>query len=515
MNFTWKLICIVLIFFTFNRCTLNKTNRHNYYFNPLSGNDNNTGTSPSQAFKDLSKIKTLHIEPGDSILLKSGAVFLQQLYISCKGSPDHLIVIGKYGGSKRPYIQLDGSKKSAVHIFNSEYVVLRDLEISNKGLKLVDGLTGVLVELSNYRTSKDITLDNLYIHDVYGTVYSNDKGGGSAIFCRNFVDGKADSISSRFDGLTIENCLIKNCQRDGIMMWGNWIRSKWNPNLHVVIRNNVLDGVPGHGIVPVACDSPIVEYNIMKNCPAILPDSVGADGIWPWSCDNAIVQYNIVSDQSAMGDAFGFDADYNCNHSLFQYNLSFNNKGGFLLICNSGGWPKDWSAGNYGTIIRYNISINDGLRTAMVNVHHKKYFSPVINVTGPTENTLIEKNLFFLYKKPTPQVDKTLIDLTDWSGYPDSTFFKNNYISSDVKYVAVDSSKSTNNFFEGNWYTGDLVTPKTGFKKYDGNFNQSLWFDKSDPHWKKLLDFVKDKTIPLHGKKVPVLKILGVENNNW
>jgi hypothetical protein len=47
----------------------------------------------------------------------------------------------------------------------------------------------------------------------------------------------------------------------------------------------------------------------------------------------------------------------------FQYNLSHDNDGGFMLICNYGGLGLPKSIGNIGTIIRYNISVYDRLDT--------------------------------------------------------------------------------------------------------------------------------------------------------
>jgi len=130
---------------------------------------------------------------------------------------------------------------------------------------------------------------------------------------------------------------------------------------------------------------------------------------------------------------YGFDSDWNSTNSLFQYNLIFNNDGGFLLLCNSGGWPRDWSYGNEGTIVHYNISINDGLRNFKLKEH---YFSPVIHCTGPIKNTIIEKNIFYLFRKPDEKIDRTLISLTDWSGSPDSTLFRENYIYTEEMYRA-------------------------------------------------------------------------------
>jgi len=490
-----------------NSCAKGKSSL-NYYFDPVSGNDSiNTGLAPESSFKSLSMIRKINLKPGDSILLKSGAVFSEQLYISCKGDSGRPIVVGKFGGEAKPFIRANGRYNDGIHVFNSEYLVIRDLEISNKGETPIDGMNGVLVELKDYGTAKDITIDNLFIHDVYGILVREHLGGGNAILMRNFENSDTLSQSSRFDGLVVQNCYIKDCQRNGIMMWGNWIRSKWNPSVNVVFRHNVLDGVPGDGIVPVACEKPLVEYNVMKNCPPTLPATEPCDGIWPWSCDNAVVQFNVVSDHKSKVDGFAYDSDWNSNNSLFQFNLSYNNDGGFLLICNSGGWPLDWSIGNRGTRIRYNISINDGLRN-YIGAAYGEYFSPVISIGGPTLNTIIEKNLFCILKKEKPEIDRTIVNLSNWSGYPDSTAFRNNYIFAEEETRAVKTSSSTRNFYNGNYYVGELKHPE-GFINHDGAFDKNLWYEPSDPNWNSLIEFVKEKTIPLKGREIKVLYIIG------
>ncbi len=53
---------------------------------------------------------------------------------------------------------------------------------------------------------------------------------------------------------------------------------------------------------------PLIEYNVMRNCPDMLPDTEAAAGIWPWSCDNTLVQFNEVSGHKAPWDAQGFDS---------------------------------------------------------------------------------------------------------------------------------------------------------------------------------------------------------------
>jgi hypothetical protein len=93
----------------------------------------------------------------------------------------------------------------------------------------------------------------------------------------------------------------------------------------------------------------------------------------------------------------------------FQYNLSHDNDGGFMLICNYGGLGLPKSIGNIGTIIRYNISVNDRLHT--------------FNMTGPCQNTLICNNVLYVGKKQAVNA----ISSGNWgNAWPNDTRFFNN-----------------------------------------------------------------------------------------
>lgn len=147
-----------------------------------------------------------------------------------------------------------------------------------------------------------------------------------------------------------------------------------------------------------------------------------AAGIWPWSCDNTIIQYNEVSHHKAPWDAQGFDSDYNCQNTLIQYNYSHDNYGGMVLVCNNGD-AEDYSCGNIGSTVRYNISIGDGIRPKETR---QGMFSPGIHIAGPVKHTLIERNIVHANHKPSPTTDRTMVASDSWSGYADSTCFRQN-----------------------------------------------------------------------------------------
>lgn len=61
------------------------------------------------------------------------------------------------------------------------------------------------------------------------------------------------------------------CSRNAIIWSGYYDRRNWFPNKHTIIRNNLIEQVPGDGIVPIGCDSTLIEYNVMFDSPDILP----------------------------------------------------------------------------------------------------------------------------------------------------------------------------------------------------------------------------------------------------
>jgi hypothetical protein len=112
-------------------------------------------------------------------------------------------------------------------------------------------------------------------------------------------------------------------------------------------------------------------------------------------------------------------------------------------------------------------------------------------------------------KKEKPEIDRTICHLTSWSGFPDSTVLRNNYIFSEEENEAVKTTSSTRNYWENNRYTGELNHPGKGFENFAGKFDRKLWYEKSDSNWNTLVDFVKDRMVTLNGRQVRVLDVIG------
>lgn len=419
-----------------------------YYVDGASGNDSNTGTNPEAPWKSLQKVNSTTFQPGDRILLKSGSVWHGQLWPKGSGEENKPIILGMYGGGVKPQINADGMAEDAVLLKNQEYWEIENLEITNSGSTHAVR-RGVHLMLENFGDAHHIYIRSLTIHDVNGSDAEKPNGG------INYTSA-GDAKPSRFVDLRIENNEIYHVDRSGVFGWSDrWQRSKWYPSLRVVVRGNILSDIGGDGIVVVATDGALVEHNVVSHANQ---RSEGYNvAIWPWSADNTVIQYNEAYETKGQRDGEGFDSDWNSRNTIIQYNYSHDNDGGFLLICNEGGHSPQESAGNTGTIVRYNISQNDRTRG--------------INIAGPVKNSLIYNNT--IYIGPDHNVD--LVLHSDWHGWASGTAFYNNifYVdgfahfsyaisrSPDGAYItAPGSGQSANNVFDSNVYFGKLQPPE-------------------------------------------------------
>ena len=103
----------ILILILACQCTSTSTERDtsqagpssgaSYYVSP-SGNDDNHGTSPEEAWETIDRANALACRPGDSILFKRGDTWDEELHPVGEGTAADPIVIGSYVKGPRPAI---------------------------------------------------------------------------------------------------------------------------------------------------------------------------------------------------------------------------------------------------------------------------------------------------------------------------------------------------------------------------------------------------------------------------
>jgi hypothetical protein len=318
-----------------------------FYLDCQSGSDANQGTSPDRAWKSLERANLVELRPDDRLLLKGGCEFFGQLAPRGSGAPGRPIVIDAYGSAVRPLIAAEGRFPEALLLRNQEYWEVSNLELTNTGPTGEPYRYGVRLIVRDFGTMHHIHLKNLYIHDVNGSLKKS-RGEGQGIVFEN-----SGTPLSRFDDLLIQDCILVRTDRNGICGYTPYPTSRdpWFPNLNVVIRGNLLQDIGGDAIKPWGCDGALIEHNVVRGARERCDDY--AAGIWPWLSDNTLIQFNEVSGVKGTKDGQAFDSDGFCHNTVFQYNYSHDNEGGFMLLCGED---------NVGTVVRYNISQNDRTR---------------------------------------------------------------------------------------------------------------------------------------------------------
>jgi len=75
-----------------------------YYVDSAGGNDNNEGTSATTAWRSLAKVNSFRFSPGDTLLLRRGGRWREQLKFPSSGAANQPILIDAFGEGELPVI---------------------------------------------------------------------------------------------------------------------------------------------------------------------------------------------------------------------------------------------------------------------------------------------------------------------------------------------------------------------------------------------------------------------------
>ncbi|HEX7821856.1 MAG TPA: right-handed parallel beta-helix repeat-containing protein [Sphingobium sp.] len=369
-----------------------------YYLDSARGVDSNDGQSAGLAWRSLARLRDAPLKGGDTVLLVAGSTWREPLILTRSGRKGAPITVGRTGTGARPRIDVGGIAQQGVGILNAEYVSVSGLEVTNDGPPA--GVRfGVLVAAENFGVTRGIAIRDMYVHDVRGTNDRKDNGG---IVFR----AMGERLPTRFEGISIERNIIWRVDRSGIAGISDQVTTaRWFPSRQVVIRDNYLEDIGGDGIVPRATDAALIEHNIVRYAASRAPGYNVA--IWQWSTDNTVIQLNEAAFTRGRFDGQGFDSDYNSRRTTIAYNYSHDNAGGFVLICAPGRRATD-NLGNRGTVVRSNVSRNDGAR--------------IFQLSGGISDVRIERNVIWVPKGQ----DVQMVAATEWQGWASDVRFRDN-----------------------------------------------------------------------------------------
>jgi len=412
-----------------------------YYIDSVKGSDFNSGKSESKPWKSLSKINNTTFLPGDKILFRAGGLWNGQLTPKGSGAEKSPIIIDMYGKGNKPVISVSYDSSAKVgnktkqflgreigsreeyYIFSlldQSYWEVNNLELNGN---MEEGCMRGICIFAEETTVKHVYLKKCFVRNIVGSVEKLHGG----IYYQTIGYEKVSS----FNDILIEDNLIMNVNRSGISI--DICESKSERITNAVIRGNFLDTIGGDGIVPKGCIGTLVEYNIAKDCNTVGKYSNVA--MWPYNAIDTLFQFNEAYLTRSMHDGQGFDCDYKCRGTTFQYNYSHDNEGGFMLVCCLG--AEDGSAFNEDITIRYNISQNDHART--------------FQIAGPIKNCNIYNNTFYL---PGGEAVMPLYGHAWGVGLPKNIVFCNNIIYNngygEYQFHSKEDTIYKNNLFYGN-----------------------------------------------------------------
>lgn len=396
------------------------------YIDSIGGLDTNDGKTPETAIKTISQLSKIinDIEAGTNILFKRNCQFAGSFVMTKDGTADAPIIIGAYGEGKMPVIRsIDGETPFLIH---SEYVTIENLEFTNP-----QGQRCIYVESLRSGPHRGMTVRDCFFHDANLDMewFTHDSGG--VTFFAN-----ADE-PNWFDGITVENNAFDRLARCAVYVYSSWTKrydlqdwgnknnyvsddDGWFPSKNVIVRNNKFNSISGDSVVISGCDGALVEYNTVANSRLFkrIDKRIHFACLWAYCSSNCIFQYNEVYGNSSdynSDDLQAFDADLTCKNCIFQYNYSHDNAGGFMLFCC---YDKEHNGDTIDTIVRYNLSINDG--EEIVNGYVSR---GIFTFTGEVNNSKIYNNTIYIAK---PGVK--LFWLADWchKGASYDNVFSNN-----------------------------------------------------------------------------------------
>lgn len=405
---------------------------HRYYIDQDAGRYYNTGHSESLAWESMDRINDYVWNPGDTILIKRGTSWDGTLQLRGSGTPEAPIVICAYGDENlpKPVINACGQSETVL-IENVQYWELHDLHVTNKGTEENANRVGIRIIADEIEggVMRHIHIVDCEVSDVYGTKCNHSvDGGGAAIFYHNKISAVQ---ASAFDGLLIEGCHLYDCQRNGINGYiDTGERSKRKASKNVVFRNNLIENIPGDLILVNGCDDALVEGNVIRNCAKGDFDEANgteaAAALWCMHSDGTVFRYNVVQDHRATWDGMAFDCDQNCVNTLFEYNISSGNEGGWLMLCPSDVEFNNGYAEHKGTIARYNVSINDGTRN--YKKQNGKNHSPLLDICGRVAGCHIYNNTFIKTVSATENCDNVFMAFNSFTNIPNALHLSNNII---------------------------------------------------------------------------------------
>ena len=390
---------------------------------------------------DFDTYRQATFAPGDNILFERGKVFNGMFAPTAVGTANNVVTISAYGDGAKPVIHNNGvihphptrsgaTVSAGVLLFNSEYVEVRNLEITNNnGGNQSEDLFGIYVlgeDTGKYHNH--IYIEDNYVHHVNGAVAGKRRGG---IHVHGY--SPTSSNTATYNDVRIVNNVVDQIggvgigtDIDDLVNAHDFVGThRENAITNLYVAHNWIGNTGRNTVIARDSDYAVYEYNTSANSSR---HSTG-HSFFNFRTIGLTFQYNEAYGNTGPEnepDRGGFDADYNSKGTVIQYNYSHSN---------------NWSAGimkrpNTDVTIRYNLSVND---------EKGAYFYGFENDTDLTD-LKIYNNTHYYDATISPEIivrDRTPIE---------STFNNNIFYAAGSGTMGTNANNGTNVTYDTNVY---------------------------------------------------------------
>lgn len=261
-----------------------------YYVDATGGNDTNSGTTTSAAWKTLGKVAATNLQPGDNVLLKRGAIWRERLMVPTSGTASASITFGAYGSGAAPIITgsdpLSAWTAAATNLYTASFATQPEV-VTFDGIKGVRETSSSAVNAANewFWTGGVLMV---YSTSVPSNVEVSSRHHLVAVYGKTYV--------------TIRDLQIQFAE-DPIYLYDT---------NNVTIDNVVVRDCAGYaGVVVVSDIAGIGEYNTIQNCQiynisgstASMQTGANGDGVllYEANCRYNAIRNNTVHDLGREG----------------------------------------------------------------------------------------------------------------------------------------------------------------------------------------------------------------------
>jgi hypothetical protein len=258
------------------------------------------------------------------------------------------IIVSSFGETRST---IRGNDTCALIVDSCQFISFSNLNFVGSGRKAGNKTSGLVVRKSN-----NITVDSV---DVSGF----QKYGVDIIDAENIRITHVHAFENGTAGIRTGTVYQNPIRLLSKNIYIGYCTTENNPGNPTILNNH-----SGSGIIISGTDGAVVEYCLAKNNGWDQPwDGNGPIGIWAFHANDVIIQNCIAHSNKSHPEGWdggGFDLDGGVTNSIMQYNYSYNNVGpGYGLY-------QYWSASPWNNnIMRYNISINDGIENDSCGIH--------------------------------------------------------------------------------------------------------------------------------------------------